>query len=500
MLALATLACSSADDSALDVALIGTPEEVLTSGLRLSGPAQQVRSATQSGLVTLNANGEVVPDLAEAWTVLDDGRSFIFRLRQGLTWPDGQEMTAASVERALREAIAGLEGTSLAQDLALIEEVRAMAGRVIEIRLSAPVPYLVQLVAQPELAIRQPGGATGPMMLTSPGEEGGDRGARAGSEGVGDTHTLAFRPPEERGLPEDPDWQEEVRPLNIRLVEARDAIAMFDAGEVEVVMGGRLGSYPLIDLGPLSTGTLRVETPIGLFGLQVRAEEGLLSNSGVREGLAMALDRDALLEPLGITGWTTTTRPVAPGLPGEPGLVGERWADADIADLRAEAAGRIAAWRRQFDSGDLSRPAPVTIAMPEGGGWQQLFTGLSQQYRAVGIELRLADDARSADLVLIDRIARYASPLWFLNQFHCSLERGLCAEEVDRLVAEAIVQDDAALRGRALAQAEALLTIENVYIPIANPLRWSLVRGNVDGFALNAYGYHALPDLARRPR
>jgi len=87
-LALCTLApllgaCSgNADEDGLPVVVIGEPESIFEDGLRLSSGAQLVRDATSSGIVALNAQGEVVPGLGESWIVTDDGRSFIFRLRQ----------------------------------------------------------------------------------------------------------------------------------------------------------------------------------------------------------------------------------------------------------------------------------------------------------------------------------------------------------------------------------------------------------------------------------
>ncbi len=467
----------------MDVALIGSPESVLTSSLRLSAPAQHVRAATQSGLVALNAQGETVPALAERWIVTDDGRSFIFRLREG-TWPDGSELTAASVRDALEDAIEGLEGTSLAQDLAPVEEVRAMAGRVIELRLSTPEPYLLQILAQPELALRQPGGETGPMTM----------------QRDGDAITLRFKPPLERGLPDDEDWQEDVREIRLHPLSAEDAIAMFDSGEAETVIGGTLGNFPLVETGPLSSGTLRLDTTYGLFGLQVRADGGLLSNTGVREGLAMAIDRPALMARYNISGWVPTTRPVSPGLPGDPALVNERWANQPIEERRQEAAARISAWRAQFDEGDLSQPAAITLAIGDARGWELLYRDLAAQLATVGLRLERAEDARDADLVLVDRVARYPAPRWFLNQFHCSLDRGLCDENVDALVEIALAETDGMARARTLAQAEAELTLANVYIPIGAPLRWSLVRGSVDAFLANPYAFHPLPEMAQIPR
>ena len=60
-LCLILAACGSSDDGAIDVALIGSPDNVLTSSLRLNDAAQHVRAATQSGLVALNPQGETGP-------------------------------------------------------------------------------------------------------------------------------------------------------------------------------------------------------------------------------------------------------------------------------------------------------------------------------------------------------------------------------------------------------------------------------------------------------
>src|SRR5688500_6479907 len=94
LLALAALAvCGRGDEGALQVAFIDTEADLFAGGMRLSSGAQHVRAATGAGLVALNADGEVIPALADRWIVTDDGRSFIFRLRDG-SWPDGRDLTA----------------------------------------------------------------------------------------------------------------------------------------------------------------------------------------------------------------------------------------------------------------------------------------------------------------------------------------------------------------------------------------------------------------------
>ena len=482
-LALLVAGCDGGDDGTLDVALIGSQESVFTSSLWLSGSAQHLRAATESGLVSLNEQGEVVPALAETWLVTDDGLSFIFRLRDG-TWPDGEAISADSARDALAGAIAELADTSLGQDLAPIEEIRALAGRVVEIRLTAPEPYLLQLLAQPELALRRDGGGTGPMRLTRP-----DANSPAA--------TLDFKPPEERGLPADEEWREGVRDVALQVADAPDAIDLFDAGEVDLVLGGTLGDFTLVETGPLSTGTLRVDAALGLFGLRIMNAEGMLGEVELREALAMAIDREELFAAFGLGGWVATTRPVAPGLPDDPGAVAERWQGFDIAELREEAARRVSEWRA--DAGEAEAPT-LSIDLPDGPGWDALFRQLAAQWRTVGIVLERAGAASDADLVLVDRIARYPSPRWFLGQFRCTLGRGLCSEDADTLVTQATTQSDTQLRANLMSQAEGVLVQANVYIPLGLPLRWSLARGNVDGFEANAYGFHPLPPLARIPR
>jgi len=51
-------------------------------------------------------------------------------------------------------------------------------------------------------------------------------------------------------------------------------------------------------------------------------------------------------------------------------------------------------------------------------------------------------------------------------------------------------------RNAMIAEAEARITAANLFIPFGPPIRWSLVRGNVEGFAPNNWGWHPLMPLA----
>ncbi|MFC3101562.1 ABC transporter substrate-binding protein [Altererythrobacter lauratis] len=472
------LASCAGGNGEFDVAFMDEDEASLfTGGIRLSEGAQHIVGATRSGLVAMDATGEVVPALADRWNVTDGGSIFVFRLRDG-TWPNGEDLTAESVRDALRRAIRNLRGTSLGLDLAPIDDVRAMAGRVVEIRLASPVPELLQLLAQPELGLTNGEGETGPMVLVR--EEGGA--------------VLSMRPPPERGLPEEENWQDKVRAVHVHAVPAAQALERFGSGEFEVVLGGQLASLPLADTGPLSRGTVRLDPAIGLFGLQVMRARGVLATPLGREALAMAINRPALAAAFNIAGWVPTTRLVAPDLPDDPGVVGERWQGMGMDERRARAAQVFAA------SAENAENARISVAMGDTPGHRLLFAELRRQLAEVGVVLVRVEPGADADLALVDRVARYASARWFLNQFNCQLDRGLCSPEADRAAGRALDERDAAQRARLLGEAEATLTAANIYIPFGSPLRWALVRGNVQGFAPNQWAHHPLPQMAVIPK
>jgi len=67
-------------------AIGGAPELIDPARRPLDTPARLLRDSIAQGLVRFDAQGRVAPGLAERWTVLDDGASYVFRLREA-EWP-----------------------------------------------------------------------------------------------------------------------------------------------------------------------------------------------------------------------------------------------------------------------------------------------------------------------------------------------------------------------------------------------------------------------------
>lgn len=474
--------CIGSDDRPVEVLAIGDPASIFASGGQLPFAVQLLRAATTEGLVAFDEQGRVVPALADRWIVTDDGLSYIFRLRDG-TWPDGSPIQAESARAALLQAIRGQAGQPLGADLGAIEEVRAMAGRVIEIRLSRQMPDLLQLLAQPELGVPFGGRGAGPMK------------ARRESDKERQLSGVLLRaiPPEDRGLPSQEDWSKQVRPLRLSAVPAARAVELFNQGEVDLVVGGGFADFPRLDVAGIGRSSIRLDPVAGLFGLAVVHGDGFLSKPENREAIAMAVDRDALIGAFNIGGWTATTRVLNPGLDGDNGTVGERWTGRSIEERRTQAAARVAQWKAAHG------PVTLSIALPAGPGSDLLFERLSADLKAAGLAVRRVGATADADLRLVDRIARYDRPGWFFNQLSCANAHALCSITADKLVADAQAQPDMAKRADLYAQAEAQLTTENTYIPFGVPIRWSLI-GTISGFAPNRWGVHPLMPLAFIPK
>ena len=126
------------------------PKDTLTIGLTLEPPHldptagaaaaidEIVYANVFEGLTRIDENGAVQPQLAERWTVSDDGLVYTFDLRDGVAFHDGTAFDAADVVFALDRARA--EGSVNAQKplFAAIDRVEAVDPDTVRITLSRP--------------------------------------------------------------------------------------------------------------------------------------------------------------------------------------------------------------------------------------------------------------------------------------------------------------------------------------------------------------------------
>jgi peptide/nickel transport system substrate-binding protein len=100
--------------------------------------------------------------------------------------------------------------------------------------------------------------------------------------------------------------------------------------------------------------------------------------------------------------------------------------------------------------------------------------------------------------VLIDEVAPSPSAAWFVRRFRCGAVP-ICDPDADQLMDAARQTPVPAQRSALLTQAAAKIDDKQLFIPIAAPVRWSLVSTRVQGFAGNRYARHTLTDLQQQP-
>ena len=145
------------------------------------------------GLVTIDRNLDIVPDLAESWDISDDGRVYTFNLREGAKFHDGKPVTAHDVQWSLERVtnpltespvadqylgdIVGVK-EKLAGDATTISGVRLIDEQTIEITIDEAKSYFLakmtyptgfvldkeNVEANPRSWFREPNG-TGPFRL-----------------------------------------------------------------------------------------------------------------------------------------------------------------------------------------------------------------------------------------------------------------------------------------------------------------------------------------------
>jgi len=267
-------------------------------------------------------------------------------------------------------------------------------------------------------------------------------------------------------------------------------IARFKGGRAALVLGGTVTDWPLIQAAQLSTSQVRLDPAEGLFGLAVVGARPFLKHDELRAALAMAINREALVGALGVPRWLPIDRLLPAQLDSDELPAKAGWTDLSFADRQAEARKRVAAWTQS--RGPLP---PLRIALPQGSGMTIVFARLAADWAAIGISaVQVANTAPDADLRLIDEVAPSGSANWYLTRTSC--DAGVaCSTDAETALKESRAAPTLTARSTAIAKADAAAATANGYIPLARPVRWSLVAPSLTGFHENSFAVHPLSEL-----
>ncbi|AYE84785.1 ABC transporter substrate-binding protein [Sulfitobacter sp. D7] len=90
------------------------------------------------GLTRFMGDGSVVPGLAESWEISEDGLTYTFKLREGVTFHDGSAMDAEDVKFTLDRINAEDSANAQKALYAAISEVNVIDPQTVEVKLSEP--------------------------------------------------------------------------------------------------------------------------------------------------------------------------------------------------------------------------------------------------------------------------------------------------------------------------------------------------------------------------
>ncbi|MFC7537939.1 ABC transporter substrate-binding protein [Sphingomonas sp. GCM10030256] len=472
--------CREQQGGAVAVTVIGGPLRLVdpAAASLTSGEAVLLQTVAQ-GLVRFDAQGQIEAGLAERWNVSDDGLSYIFRLASG-EWPDGRKITAHEVARLLRRQLGRQSENPLKDAFGAVAEIVAMTERVIEIRLKAPRPNLLQLLAQPELALLRNGEGTGPFTVKREPNDGG-----------------AWLLEHEIPLPDGEDSL--VERVALRSAAAEAAVRSFIDRRTELVLGGTFADLGFALGKSLPRGSLRFDPAVGLFGLVPAREGGPIARPEVRALLDQAIDREALIAALGVPDLAPRATILHAGLEGFNGSAAiPTWSNVPTAERRdALAAEGRRLFAEDADEGEQEERPRIRLALPQGPGAEIVLERLRSDWEALGVEVERSGPGAPADLRLVDLVAPSLSPAWFLRQFRCGAVP-ICEPEADALMDAARQTTVAQQRAALLGNAERELRRSVLFLPIAAPVRWSLVGRGLSGFAENRFSRHPLLGLRGR--
>lgn len=153
---------TNGDKTTLKLNLASEPDK-LDPALNSTVDGATLAANSFGGLITYNAEGQLVGNYATEWTTSEDGLNYVFTMRDGLKWSDGSELNAKDFEYSWKRAAATETASDYNYMLNVIKgypdslEVKASDdGKTLTVALASPCAYFLDLAAFPTyFAVKQ---------------------------------------------------------------------------------------------------------------------------------------------------------------------------------------------------------------------------------------------------------------------------------------------------------------------------------------------------------
>lgn len=316
---------SSAEDSSSSSSAAGTDASVTTSGvktLRVAWSADMqtmdVHKTSANYSIPINVfdrlfeikqvdgNAELVPSLVEDYTVSDDGLTYDFTLRSGVTFSDGTPLTANDVKFTFTRMLAlpdslqtGFADMISGADAVMSGESEDLAGITVtddthfSITLSEPYAAFISMLATPSCSIMSEAN------VTAAGDSFGQDPAQ--TIGSGPYIVSSWSRDSEIVLDANPNyWGEapDVQKVIISIVPDVSTMSMmFQSGQIDILDCSELSSA-VVDSTYRTQYADQIVEAQNLATTYLIMNENIepLNNVDVRKAIQMAIDRESILQ------------------------------------------------------------------------------------------------------------------------------------------------------------------------------------------------------------
>lgn len=454
-----------------------------------------------SGLVAIDTDLQLVPDIAESWTIDDTGTVYTFTLRDNVTFHNGDKVTAHdfkwSIERAASPSLASHLADTYLNDIigasdyiegnvASIEGVTVIDDKTLQIAIDAPKAYFLAKLSYP----------TAYVLHRDAVESGGRNWWVSNAVGTGPFELKEYRIGERIVLERFDEYYREPRPdvdaINMNLAGGQ-SMAMYENDEIDVTGVGLFDLDRVLDPDePLNRELVVAPPGFSVSYIGMNASTPPFDDANFRRALNHSIDKDLIANevlaelvkpaysilPPGFPGYTEDIQ----GLEYDPDLAREYLAQSKYAD--PETRPRIVI-TVPGTGGTIGLDLEVIIEM-----WKQEL-GIEVEIQQVewATYLEDLDDRKFQAYAGLGWSADYPDPQDFLDiLFHTEsgMNHGSYSNtDVDALLEEARTIQDVVRRVELYNQAEQLIVDDAAWVPTwFTGEQYALVKPYINGYRL----------------
>ncbi len=313
-------------------------------------------------LTRFDMEGNVAPALAESWEMPDD-RTYLFHLRQGVTWHDGSPFTAADVTYSFERILDPATAAPHRSNIEGMTSIEAIDDFTVRIELESPRLFFLETLAN----------LLGTAIIPNGAAE--NRNLKAEPVGTGPFKIVEIRTGDYIRYERNPDYWNAPLPyldeLILKLMVEEDTrVAWLRSGQADYI---DLYAEAASRLEGDENVTVLVSPKAYMLRVCYNCEEGPTADNRVRKALDMSLDRLDMIEKARFGG-ATLTGMLPAGLDdwAQPEEALPDWfsaPDPEAASALLEEAGYGDGFSISIKA---SRPEQVAIALVAQQNWQAL--------------------------------------------------------------------------------------------------------------------------------